>query len=419
MCDFFPGHLLLATHRDDMASEILTHQIAEGAFSHVQIKNNLKDRLNEIESSLPEDFAWNVYLLQVPDGEELWKLNYLQSAYTQLRSEALLLQLNAAKNESDRMQVMERMLGGDIPTVYFSMDNFVSLNGTVSLDPIHSTYRTSLNVPTGPTGLNETIAIIDSGIDPSLGLTSSHKSRNFADDSNPTNVDDQIGHGSVIAQIIDDLVPNADLIIHKIGDQNPTSEFNVLAALISCSGASVINMSLAFSLSARSCAVCGRGQSHSSRSMVFQVMLEEFLRCEPDAIIVAAAGNGGASELDFPARYDFVVAVGALDSKGNLPSYSNYGATAHGGVPHDNLYFAPGGGNGEFVANSTFGSVTVNHEGTSFAAPYVSALVALYRSSPSVSKNRDDVLNHLRASADPKAISGYLKSEHGNGLVQI
>ncbi|MEI7579752.1 MAG: S8 family serine peptidase, partial [bacterium] len=43
-------------------------------------------------------------------------------------------------------------------------------------------------------------------------------------------------------------------------------------------------------------------------------------------VIVAAAGNNGANTVQYPAAYDNVIAVGAINSDGTRSSYSNYGS---------------------------------------------------------------------------------------------
>jgi len=80
-------------------------------------------------------------------------------------------------------------------------------------------------------------------------------------------------------------------------------------------------------------------------------------------VVVAAAGNEGATQPAYPARYPEVIAVGAIDSTERVPWWSNdYPEVVAPGV--DILSTLPGG---------QYGTMS----GTSMASPHVAAIVAL------------------------------------------
>ncbi|MBV8348446.1 MAG: S8 family serine peptidase [Mycolicibacterium sp.] len=153
---------------------------------------------------------------------------------------------------------------------------------------------------------------------------------------------------------------------------------------------------------------------------MFERVIDNVLQTNPEVIIVAAAGNRSLQLVDFPARFSNVVAVGAIDSLKHVASYSNTGAIDQSGSPHSRLYFAPGGGNGEFVGNTiTAAGKKTDHEGTSFAAPYVSALAAIHLEAGGGARpTANATLAHFQNHADT-TINGYNASTHGNGLIRL
>lgn len=84
--------------------------------------------------------------------------------------------------------------------------------------------------------------------------------------------------------------------------------------------------------------------------------------------VVAAAGNFNNSVVQFPAGYEGVIAVGASTSSDTRSTFSNYGTWVDVSAP-GSLIWSLAPNNGYQVKN-----------GTSFAAPLVSALAALLKS---------------------------------------
>ncbi len=82
-------------------------------------------------------------------------------------------------------------------------------------------------------------------------------------------------------------------------------------------------------------------------------------------ILVAAAGNGGPEASPaYPAAYDYVIAVTAVDLNQKLYRFANRGPYVEFAAPGVDIWTAvPGGGR--------------RQSGTSFAAPYVSVLIGL------------------------------------------
>ena len=423
-CDVFAGRLILSHHKDDAAAAALVEDVRMQKISHVAYLESMPDRLQARGVKLPAKYAFYHHLLQVPAGEEQFNINFLRFYYQQQILHIL------GSGTSNTISRLRQVLGKSDTHMLVVPDSALSVTAAgatgFAFDVTnHAAYCKMLGLPnSASTGVGVRVAIIDTGLDPRLGITASPRSVNCSDDAHPMVVDDSSGHGSVVASIIHDVVPNAEFTILKIGERNPIPEWHVLSALIAAHDEDVVNLSLSFGLATRDCHTCGRHQTSSSRSAVFEQAIGEQLRLRPDCVLVAAAGNRGLSPADFPARFGGVVAVGAVDSGGAVSSFSsgggsNYGTTAHGGAAHTLVFFAPGGGGPEYVATTTIGGTAKSYQGTSFAAPYAVALFAHYLGDPRQTRGRQAAFDHFMNNAKSGAIVNFSMADHGHGLIYL
>lgn len=130
------------------------------------------------------------------------------------------------------------------------------------------------------------------------------------------------------------------------------------------------------------------------------------------ALFVAAAGNesnNNDTNPSYPASYDVanVVSVAAIDNKGKIASFSNYGKKAvHIGAPGVKIY------------SSTLGSSYDSWSGTSMATPHVSGVAALVIANEAKKKrgiSNIDLRNRLISTAKP--VAGLKGKVSSNGMV--
>ncbi|MFW5981983.1 MAG: S8 family peptidase [Halanaerobiaceae bacterium] len=264
-----------------------------------------------------------------------------------------------------------------------------------------------------------TIAVLDTGILPDHPDLAKNivEGYDFVDDDyEPTDTDPDFSHGTHVAGIIGATSNNAEGIsginrgvnimpIRVIGPGG-TGGYSALIAGIYHAvdrGANIINLSLA-----------GHVNSQSLHDAVKYAV-------ENQVTVVAASGNENSSPILYPARYPEVISVGAIGPDMKRASYSNYGSSLD--------IVAPGGNSNSHSYNyntvlSTAGYMTDNgpvHEytwsqGTSMAAPHVSALIAILYGNGIT--DPEEIRALIKDTADDLGDSGY-DEEYGAGLINI
>ncbi|MBI4426499.1 MAG: S8 family serine peptidase [Candidatus Kerfeldbacteria bacterium] len=139
-------------------------------------------------------------------------------------------------------------------------------------------------------------------------------------------------------------------------------------------------------------------------------------------IVVAATGNDGATSLSYPARYDTVISVGATRYDNTLAPYSNYGAGLDLVAPGGDLDLDQNNdGQPDGILQQTCSSAACTsfndyyYEGTSQAAPHVSAAAALLLAAGIQPAN---VRALLEGSATDLGTTGY-ETTYGWGLLNV
>lgn len=230
------------------------------------------------------------------------------------------------------------------------------------------------------------IAIIDTGIDIDheefVGRISPLSYNVITEQTGSLAVVDDDGHGTMVAGIIGaikdnnkgiaGMVQNSPLMIIK-ADSNDNHSFldsDIIEAILyaTTNGADVINLSL--------------GGTYANPQVEAAVL---HARSE-GVVVVAASGNDGDNTLIYPAAFEAVISVGSINEDQTLSDFSNYGPTID--------VVAPGKG----IVTTYPDDKYVTAEGTSFAAPQVTGVVALMKSHMPTWTD-EDIIERLMATA--------------------
>ena len=206
-----------------------------------------------------------------------------------------------------------------------------------------------------------------------------------------TAFDDYCNHGTHVAGIIgaagnnatgiSGLAPQVSLMNVKVlGDGGSGTTSNIVNGIVwaAQNGAKVVNMSL------------GRDGacSNSERDAINYAWGQ-------GVVVVAAAGNSGASSSGAPANCPNVISVAATTSSDARASYSNYGTNVDVAAPGSSIVSSIRTGGYEYFS------------GTSMASPHVAALAGLLFSQ-NTSASAQSVVDRIRTTSDPVSGTGTL-----------
>ena len=204
-----------------------------------------------------------------------------------------------------------------------------------------------------------TVAVIDTGVclshEDLVGRVLDNGYDFVENDDDP---EDVFGHGcsvaGIIAANIDNgigiagFAPNSSILpVRVLGPSGSGSMADVAAGIVYSAdeGADIINLSLGSSV----------GSQVTKDAVEYAI--------GKGVTVIASAGNSGGSLPGFPARYENVVAVGAIDPNGARSSFSNKGGAI----------WAPGRDVLTIYLDNGYKALN----GTSFSAPYVAAMAAV------------------------------------------
>lgn len=243
------------------------------------------------------------------------------------------------------------------------------------------------------------VAVMDTGVSASDDINVAGRV-NFIEgeeDVHPL-YEDVSGHGTSVASIIaaqdnnigiTGINPDVELYSVKVlNDQKTASLSNVIKGIYWCMDNDIDVINMSFGTLAKS-----------------EILEEVIKEAESKGILmIAAAGNNGSENeqnVEYPAAFDEVVAVGASDTKGNISAISSVGEEID--------LMAPG----ETIPASGFFDEIVETDGTSMAAPHVTGIASVLWAKDKSKTNRF-IKKLLEYSARPMD-----ENIAGNGLVDL
>jgi subtilisin family serine protease len=430
------------------------YNISDLGTDEITVEVILTDKAVSISGNIITDYSFDYSSLStLSDSDSTMQVNTTSLSSQSAEDNQLIIafERNTAKNEREKLlknngASIKKHLNSlnavlaEIPSDKAKFREALERSGMIRyIEPNYKMYVSESNVPNDRyydkqwgldmTALNyawneETgdnsirIAVIDTGVDtnhPDLTRRiDTENAYNFTEDG----MEDNHGHGTHVAGIIAALTDNNRgvagvswsgeiLPIKALEDDGGGSNFSVADAILYAAGlhedidnpepVDIINLSLG-----------GGGYSELLEDAVNKA-------AEKGIILVAAAGNSNGS-IDYPAAYENVIAVGAVNSSGNRASYSNTGSQLE--------VMAPGGDNSAGIL-STYpdesGDLYKYMQGTSMAAPHIAGLTALlFSSEPELQKNNINTTEMIRERLQQAAVhpgTDEFSYELGYGLI--
>jgi subtilisin family serine protease len=390
------GHSAIADLREFGPSLFQIQYVGELA----ELRLRGLDRAYSRARNLPHSY----HLVGVPEEQALFAVNQIEERYD-------------GEHGHGRIVGVEPNIVGEVTAPGPIDTPFTPGND----DPAYRLRMKLDKAPSSTDGSGVHVVVIDNGVD---GAHGSYRDffdveRTPAGPVSPTFTD---GHGHAMATLIASVAKGAAISAVKVDDANgKITLWSLLTAVhiaaLECE-ADIISMSIGLKNIPLKCPHCGA--SKTVRLRAYDQLLTDIaglgVKAYGPPIYVAATGNDSkTTEFDFPASQAETLAVGSVNAGGARSSFTNYGAASHRWH-----VMAPGGEEASGTVTESVGQSANGNEcfGTSPAAAYVSAVLALLRSEGRYqAMSTDAFLDQVKTDHCDPPPSGSSALEYGAGQI--
>ncbi len=197
-------------------------------------------------------------------------------------------------------------------------------------------------------------------------------------------------HGTAVASVSALVAPASEILSIRVLDAEGLGDsYTVAQGIVTAvgRGASVINLSIG---------------SYTESAVLSEAVA---YAVNQGVAVIAAAGNDGSNAPSYPAAYEGVVGVSALDAEGQIANFANYGDAVDLAAP------------GVEVVAAWEQSALITMSGTSAAAPFVTGAVAALLSTGQAA-NGVEAVSLLENHALDLGIEG-VDANFGYGALQL